>query len=128
MVTILNFVSISFLSVRTKKAGVGVQIGESTAPCFQLFSLFSVFHRHKVQQHLGQKKIKIRQFAKLGLQIRRTSSINSLNLKRQFVRVVNFCGPIELGLQMLQRFHLFAQQFLLFWAVLTKNTCIPNPR
>jgi hypothetical protein len=58
MVTILNFVSISFLSALTKKAGVAVQIGEGTATCFQLFSLFKVFHRHKAQQHLGQKKMR----------------------------------------------------------------------
>jgi hypothetical protein len=59
-----------------------------------------------------KKKRKIRQFAKLGLQIHRDAPISSMNLQHQYVRLEDFFIPIKLGLQMLQHFCLFAQQLL----------------
>jgi hypothetical protein len=92
----MNFVSIRvcFWSLLPKKAEIAMQM-ESIATCIQPFSLFNAFHRPVALQHLGQrrKKWKIRQFAKLGLQIHKDSSIRSSEFAASICETGGFLHP-----------------------------------
>jgi hypothetical protein len=94
-----------FLVSTTKKAGVGVQIGKALQLVFSASLYLMYFMALWLCYTWTAEKGKIRQSAKLGLQIHRVSPIDFINLQHHFFSDWwIFCSPIGLGLQMLQCF------------------------